>query len=576
MEDIEIKSGSVTFIKPVNNKNLDDIKKAGTKIKTIIFGKGALNSIRGVIEDLSNDNIEYQIVLDNNKQYDINSFIKLQQLSPKIFICHDFEIVSIAEYVEYQKKLNNLLEPIKDLELSPLEKYLFVYKTAAQFRKYKENEDDKNNARKLSKLFKEDNTDIVCVGFASILKALCIKLGIYCDYTGLKVNTVYGRTDEERELDINEYRAKLNRARETILTSWKDSDEVSKDLEATLQDELELCSRDINSLIRISLNSEKPQSNLNGENDKHALLAMVDNSDIDNEIERLVTSTFPTIVGHGRNIIYIKDDKYNIDGIYLADATWDNYLEHEIYVHALMTPYEADNHKTANYRSYDVAANLLTAQSYKEFIELLYIDFRAKDTKNGNFLDLILTFNKAFPEFKERIKQFPSYLKFQIEKEPKKEDFRNLFLDDELLQMIFNEVYSKANNIISGQTIVDAAMNLNNVLNPNQKQIDRDKTRFKLIRGNRHIYEKTFPTVFIEKSTGTTIRANEFNKYNIIDNFYVDKDNKIWFNEQEYLDSLNKKEEPKEEKPTNYIRHLDNELYVQNTDEEFEEGHIRR
>ena len=28
-------------------------------------------------------------------------------------------------------------------------------------------------------------------------------------------------------------------------------------------------------------------------------------------------------IGHARNIIYIKDNKYNIDGVYLFDATWD-------------------------------------------------------------------------------------------------------------------------------------------------------------------------------------------------------------------------------------------------------------
>ena len=32
----------------------------------------------------------------------------------------------------------------------------------------------------------------------------------------------------------------------------------------------------------------------------------------------------PTQAGHARNVIYIKDDKYNIDGVYYFDATWDS------------------------------------------------------------------------------------------------------------------------------------------------------------------------------------------------------------------------------------------------------------
>ncbi len=42
-------------------------------------------------------------------------------------------------------------------------------------------------------------------------------------------------------------------------------------------------------------------------------------------------------VGHARNLIKIDDDKYNIHGIYLADATKDSNQEANVYLHSLMT-----------------------------------------------------------------------------------------------------------------------------------------------------------------------------------------------------------------------------------------------
>lgn len=47
--------------------------------------------------------------------------------------------------------------------------------------------------------------------------------------------------------------------------------------------------------------------------------------------------------GHARAAVYINDPKYGINGIYFADPTWDNYMDKDIYVHALMTQNEHDS-----------------------------------------------------------------------------------------------------------------------------------------------------------------------------------------------------------------------------------------
>ena len=40
---------------------------------------------------------------------------------------------------------------------------------------------------------------------------------------------------------------------------------------------------------------------------------------------------------HARNLIKLDDDKYNIHGYYLSDSTWDNHLNRDLYLNALLT-----------------------------------------------------------------------------------------------------------------------------------------------------------------------------------------------------------------------------------------------
>lgn len=40
---------------------------------------------------------------------------------------------------------------------------------------------------------------------------------------------------------------------------------------------------------------------------------------------------------HARNLIKLDDDKYNIHGYYLADSTWDNHTEYDLFINSLLT-----------------------------------------------------------------------------------------------------------------------------------------------------------------------------------------------------------------------------------------------
>ena len=71
--------------------------------------------------------------------------------------------------------------------------------------------------------------------------------------------------------------------------------------------------------------------------------------------------------GHARLIVDIKDPKYNVDGIYVTDPTWDNFLEADYYNHALMS-----FDKTSMEKRYFKLTNedlLLNCKSKKEYID---------------------------------------------------------------------------------------------------------------------------------------------------------------------------------------------------------------
>ena len=70
--------------------------------------------------------------------------------------------------------------------------------------------------------------------------------------------------------------------------------------------------------------------------------------------------------GHRRRIVRIVDPKYDIDGIYFADPTWDNVMDADTYNYALLTQEEYLGTKRYNYYSSNVS-EMLFCNSLDEF-----------------------------------------------------------------------------------------------------------------------------------------------------------------------------------------------------------------
>lgn len=96
------------------------------------------------------------------------------------------EIIStnakIDEQVDY---INNLTVPDENNRpLNEFEKFLMAYNFCTN-RKYKENEEERSFARGITSVMNSDT--IVCVGYANLLKEMCLRLGIECFKASLMI-----------------------------------------------------------------------------------------------------------------------------------------------------------------------------------------------------------------------------------------------------------------------------------------------------------------------------------------------------------------------------------------------------
>lgn len=404
---------SILFQKTVSDKEIWYLKNYAEKLKKLTFENGSFISVRAILSEIKEKDIECILVLDNNENYDVKGFQMLANDFPYIKVSYRNRTVPIEEYINLENNLANLLEPIKGKELSELEKFLFAFNIAKQFRKYKENNNEKNEARDVFELFKENNEYIVCVGFAVLLEELCKRLEIPTAEASLSVS--------------------LNQ-------TAKDGEILS--------------------------------------------------------------------AGHRRNMVNIKDNKYNIEGIYISDATWSNYIEHDIYVTALMTPQETLHMDRMIYES---STDLFMAQSYEEFIEIIYLQYR-KDS-HYRFDDVMEKLLKFYPELEKQLMLEEQYRKFKSNKFPEMEEYRLLFSDDSCMKKIFEFIYQKSNNVIPGNIIIEAAMNLKKIISPKLTEDELISIKNELVADNQKVYDDQFPQIVVEHGDEISIRANEQNKF---------------------------------------------------------------
>lgn len=162
-------------------------------------------NIKKIIESLTKHRKTYHINIEVNNRELLRQSNLLTAIpkNVKLIISNNDYPYSLDEYLSEETKLENLVKPIRDANLSPLEKYLAAYDVVKSFKPYKENEKDKRQSRDLRYILKDDNKYIVCVGFARLLLELLTRLDIPCKYIHVDVDDSYEKKYGEEIKNIN-------------------------------------------------------------------------------------------------------------------------------------------------------------------------------------------------------------------------------------------------------------------------------------------------------------------------------------------------------------------------------------
>ena len=210
----------------------------------------------------------------------------------------DGQKYNLKQYIDYEKRLNDLIEPA--MNLSPLERYLYAYNVVKLFKPYKEVESkDWNTAFQSRRVYELlDNDYMVCVGYANLLVDLLARLGI-----------------NATDISVRDY---------------TDFDENIQKYDQDMVDNIEHSYR---------------------------------------------------FGGHARVEVKLEDPKYGVKGIYVADPTWNNDYEADLYTFALMTKKEHNSMYRENGKDkfVDTLDILLEANSIEEYYD--YVNYYLNKTK---------------------------------------------------------------------------------------------------------------------------------------------------------------------------------------------------
>lgn len=173
-----LKVTKLSITSEINDKIVNTVIFNQNTITKIEYNDIVLNDYKRLTKLLTITHIIHILKLDINKLYDIKVLKLLESQNPNILIMYGYEDVSIRKFIEVHEKLDKMVEPIRNLKLSPLEKYLYVFNLTTHVKEYKYQEFLEDKGLSLFEIFDEDNNLIVCGGFAKILDELGKRVGI--------------------------------------------------------------------------------------------------------------------------------------------------------------------------------------------------------------------------------------------------------------------------------------------------------------------------------------------------------------------------------------------------------------
>ena len=198
----------------IPNKKLDNIRyareQARIKFKMDRDAKHdeALyyETLKDLFNKLKKEDHSYNIEITVKNRVTFNESNLLNELPDNINLKIDNNRYSYTteEYTKEEDKINKILEPIKNSDLSPFEKYLAVYNIVKKFKTYNdcacESIEDCDRSRIPKYILEDGNEYIVCEGYAKLLKEFLNKVGI-----SSKETIIFLDLSRDEEFDESKY-----------------------------------------------------------------------------------------------------------------------------------------------------------------------------------------------------------------------------------------------------------------------------------------------------------------------------------------------------------------------------------
>ena len=154
------------------------------------------------LQEKENKSLDIKFFIPENglKKPDLQNLLDLGDVLDQDLIFMDpydegkFADVPLSKVIKAYGTMNDLVDKINSLNLSPFEKFLLAHDYAAS-RVYTPEEnnvfiDNSEKSRSLVNVMTQDT--IVCVGYAQIVKELCKRLGLECEYiAGAPLNELF-------------------------------------------------------------------------------------------------------------------------------------------------------------------------------------------------------------------------------------------------------------------------------------------------------------------------------------------------------------------------------------------------
>ena len=149
---------------------------------------------------------------------------------------------------------------------------------------------------------------------------------------------------------------------------------------------------------------------------------------------------------HSRRYVHLIDEKYNIDGFFISDPTWDNDLEKDYYNHMIMTNSEVTNAKNYIELRKD---DIFNVESLEEYI--LKMKRIIKKGYDDDFQDQISYILETIKILDKDYYQMLYYKYYYV-----KDLTDSFYIPDNVTNLVYDlgvYIVSKVNKVVSGETI---------------------------------------------------------------------------------------------------------------------------